>query len=36
MKERARTMSPDIRQIDMDVNRTYRNHIMFREKYNVK
>ncbi|XP_065213001.1 USP6 N-terminal-like protein [Planococcus citri] len=25
--------SPDIRQIDLDVNRTYREHIMFRERY---
>ncbi|XP_064627290.1 uncharacterized protein LOC135487500 isoform X2 [Lineus longissimus] len=36
MRERARNYSPDIRQIDLDVNRTYRNHIMFRERYNVK
>ncbi|XP_013398164.2 USP6 N-terminal-like protein [Lingula anatina] len=36
MKERARKRSPDIRQIDLDVNRTYRNHIMFRERYGVK
>ena len=36
MKERARTTSPDIRQIDLDVNRTYRNHIMFRERFGVK
>lgn len=36
MKERARQTSPDIRQIDLDVNRTYRNHIMFRERYNTK
>ncbi|UYV68791.1 RN-tre [Cordylochernes scorpioides] len=36
MRERARLWSPDIRQIDLDVNRTYRNHIMFRERYNVK
>ena len=28
--------STDIRQIDLDVNRTYRNHIMFRERYNTK
>ena len=28
--------SIDIRQIDLDVNRTYRNHIMFRERYNTK
>ncbi|XP_064490252.1 USP6 N-terminal-like protein isoform X2 [Ornithodoros turicata] len=36
MRERARKWSPDIRQIDLDVNRTYRNHIMFRERYGVK
>jgi len=34
MKELARLHSPDIRQIDLDVNRTYRNHSMFRERYN--
>ncbi|KAH9400773.1 hypothetical protein TYRP_002348 [Tyrophagus putrescentiae] len=28
--------SRDVRQIDLDVNRTYRNHIMFRERYNTK
>lgn len=28
--------SKDVRQIDLDVNRTYRNHIMFRERYNTK
>lgn len=28
--------SPDIRQIDLDVNRTYREHIIFRERYNPK
>lgn len=28
--------SKDIRQIDLDVNRTYRNHLMFRERYNTK
>jgi len=36
MRERARTTSPDIRQIDLDVNRTYRNHVMFRERYGIK
>ncbi|XP_048409681.1 USP6 N-terminal-like protein isoform X1 [Stegostoma tigrinum] len=36
LKSRARTVSPDIRQIDLDVNRTYRDHIMFRERYGVK
>jgi len=36
MKDRARKWSPDIRQIDLDVNRTYRNHIMFRKRFDVK
>jgi len=36
MKKLARKFSPDIRQIDLDVNRTYRDHIMFRERYNTR
>ncbi|XP_055539710.1 USP6 N-terminal-like protein isoform X3 [Wyeomyia smithii] len=32
----ARLYSPDIRQIDMDVNRQFRNHINYRERYSVK
>ncbi|XP_066561149.1 USP6 N-terminal-like protein isoform X2 [Amia ocellicauda] len=36
LKQRARGISPDIRQIDLDVNRTYRDHIMFRDRYDVK
>jgi len=36
MKEFARRFSPEIRQIDLDVNRTYRDHIMFRERYNTR
>ncbi|XP_028810134.1 USP6 N-terminal-like protein isoform X2 [Denticeps clupeoides] len=36
LKQRAREMSPDIRQIDLDVNRTYRDHVMFRNRYDVK
>lgn len=28
--------SKDRRQIDLDVNRTYRNHIMFRERFSLK
>lgn len=28
--------SPDIRQIDLDVNRTFRNNIMFKDRYCVK
>jgi len=36
MKNLARKYSPEIRQIDLDVNRTYRDHIMFRERYNTR
>uniref|UniRef100_A0A1B6DWH4 USP6 N-terminal-like protein n=1 Tax=Clastoptera arizonana TaxID=38151 RepID=A0A1B6DWH4_9HEMI len=36
MRELAWRWSSDIRQIDLDVNRTYRDHIMFRERYNLK
>lgn len=36
LKHRARVCSPDIRQIDLDVNRTFRDHIMFRDRYGVK
>ncbi|XP_067002612.1 USP6 N-terminal-like protein [Anabrus simplex] len=36
MLERAHRGSPDIRQIDLDVNRTYRDHIMFRERYGIQ
>ncbi|XP_043915524.1 uncharacterized protein LOC122791697 [Protopterus annectens] len=36
MKEQAKTFSAEIRQIDLDVNRTFRNHIMFRDRYGVK
>ena len=25
-----------MRQVDLDVNRTYRNHEMFRQRYNIK
>lgn len=32
----AHRNSPDIRQIDLDVNRTYRDHIMFRDRFSVK
>lgn len=28
--------STDVRQIDLDVNRTYRDHMMFRKRYDVK
>ncbi|GAV07756.1 hypothetical protein RvY_17562 [Ramazzottius varieornatus] len=36
MRDLAREQSPEIRQIDLDVNRTYRNHEMFRERYGIK
>ncbi|XP_062990814.1 USP6 N-terminal-like protein [Elgaria multicarinata webbii] len=36
LKRQGRGSSPDIRQIDLDVNRTYRDHIMFRDRYGVK
>lgn len=36
MKELGRRTSPDIRQIDLDVLRTFRNHIMYRERYGIK
>ncbi|KAF3705254.1 USP6 N-terminal-like protein Related to the N-terminus of tre [Channa argus] len=36
LKARARGLSPDVRQIDLDVNRTYRDHIMFMHRYDVK
>ena len=36
MKEPARLYSRDIHQIDLDIHRTFRNHIMFRERYGIK
>ncbi|KAM3869990.1 uncharacterized protein ACN63O_005089 [Diretmus argenteus] len=36
MKQQARSFSTEIKQIDLDVNRTFRNHIMFRERFGVK
>uniref|UniRef100_A0A182QH21 Rab-GAP TBC domain-containing protein n=1 Tax=Anopheles farauti TaxID=69004 RepID=A0A182QH21_9DIPT len=36
MLECARARSPDIRQIDFDVNRQFRNHVFYRERYSVK
>nr|XP_054368320.1 uncharacterized protein LOC123857911 [Mirounga angustirostris] len=35
MKEQAQLFSKDIRQIDLDVNRTFRNHVMVRDHYGV-
>ncbi|XP_064193184.1 USP6 N-terminal-like protein [Anguilla rostrata] len=36
MKEQARNYSTEIKQIDLDVNRTFRNHIMFMDRFGVK
>jgi hypothetical protein len=36
MKELGRRKSPDIKQIDVDVLRTFRNHVMYRERYGIK
>ncbi|XP_036440368.1 USP6 N-terminal-like protein isoform X1 [Colossoma macropomum] len=36
MKEQARIYSTEIKQIDLDVNRTFRNHIMFMDRFGVK
>ncbi|XP_030057141.1 uncharacterized protein LOC115469025 isoform X2 [Microcaecilia unicolor] len=36
MKEQAKLYSTEIKQIDLDINRTFRNHIMFRDRYGVK
>ena len=36
MRELGRETSPDIRQIDLDVLRTNRDHIMFRDRYGIK
>ncbi|XP_050724776.1 uncharacterized protein LOC127002732 isoform X4 [Eriocheir sinensis] len=36
MKRLGCKWSPDVRQIDLDVNRTYRDHTMFRMRYDVK
>lgn len=33
---RARLVSKDIKQIDLDINRTYRDNLAFRRRYDVK
>ncbi|XP_035578837.1 USP6 N-terminal-like protein isoform X2 [Zalophus californianus] len=35
VKEQAQLFSRDIRQIDLDVNRTFQNHVMFQDRYGV-
>lgn len=32
----ARQYGDHVRQVDLDVNRTYRDHVMFRERFNTK
>uniref|UniRef100_A0A671P3Y7 USP6 N-terminal-like protein n=1 Tax=Sinocyclocheilus anshuiensis TaxID=1608454 RepID=A0A671P3Y7_9TELE len=36
MKEQAQLYSPEIKQIDLDINRTFRDHIMFMDRFGVK
>uniref|UniRef100_A0A3Q3QCW0 USP6 N-terminal-like protein n=1 Tax=Monopterus albus TaxID=43700 RepID=A0A3Q3QCW0_MONAL len=36
MKQQARNLSTEIKQIDLDVNRTFRKHIMFMDRFGVK
>ncbi|TKS70531.1 USP6 N-terminal-like protein [Collichthys lucidus] len=36
MKEQARRYSSEIKQIDLDINRTFRDHIMFMDRFGVK
>lgn len=36
MKQQARSFSTEIKQIDLDVNRTFRNHIMFMDRFGIK
>ncbi|KAI7814818.1 putative USP6 N-terminal-like protein [Triplophysa rosa] len=36
MKQQAQLYSPEIKQIDLDINRTFRNHIMFMDRFGLK
>nr|XP_040018748.1 USP6 N-terminal-like protein isoform X1 [Gasterosteus aculeatus aculeatus] len=36
MKDQARLYSTEIKQIDLDINRTFRNHVMFMDRFGVK
>ena len=36
MRDLGRQVSPDIAQIDIDVLRTFRDHIMYRDRYGIK
>jgi hypothetical protein len=33
---RARLVSKDIKQIDLDINRTYRDNLAYRRRYDIK
>ena len=33
MKNLARLYSPDLRQIDLDINRTFRNNLAYKKRY---
>eukprot|EP01137_Pigoraptor_chileana_P011470 Opistho-2@62401 len=35
-RERSQKESTYLRQIDLDINRTFRNHIMFKDRYSIK
>ena len=36
MRDLGRGTSPDIKQIDLDVLRTFRDHVMYRDRYGIK
>ncbi|KFD70933.1 hypothetical protein M514_01125 [Trichuris suis] len=36
LRLRARLCAKDTKQIDLDINRTYRNHVFFRQRYGIK
>ena len=36
MRELGRHVSPDIKQIDIDVLRTFRDSIMYKDRYGIK
>uniref|UniRef100_A0A3Q4AEK0 USP6 N-terminal-like protein n=1 Tax=Mola mola TaxID=94237 RepID=A0A3Q4AEK0_MOLML len=36
MREQARLYSTEIKQIDLDINRTFRKHVMFMDRFGVK
>lgn len=36
MLDYALEHSPDVRQIDLDINRTFRNNVIFQNRYDTK